>query len=651
MESKFRAATETTVYLLVVTAIIVVGNILSMRFLTQHIDMTESERFTLSNGSKHLVCQELQDDMLVEVYASKGLAKNDVFIQDLTDLLKQYENATYEGKDENGKTKVYKSHIHYSIIDPKTDDQKKAAKDANLQEQTFAEGSQTGKDQATFAKGFMGIVFKYGTEQGVIPAMPTDDTSGLEFLISNQIREQLYSAESRKIQIGVISGKDELKLSDNDLAPTRPGQEFNIKGVFQQYMPFYEFQDVDLQNGDAEINRELKGLIITQPGKDFTEKELRRIDQFLMLGGHSLVVFASAVNMKNADPTMRATLNTHGLEKLLDGYGVEMKKDAVLDWTGSFALQVQTASGPQGIRMPWAIQATPDDSYECGSPEDCAKDDKRILDKTFAPFFRANQIPIPFASTLIVHKDKQPNTRVRVVARSYPNATADTTENIDMLKVISQKPVGEKGQKVIAVALEAGCCDGTTKCKADDLCKKGTLKSAFSGDNMGVEAESESKGPDQILVVSSSEFLANPFARAGNPPPMPPQMQMMGAMGGDQELQMIAGGYYQESIVGIVLTLKNTLDWMSGEQDMVATSAKLASTPNLKYTDVKKPEIGDSDSPEDIKKKMDAWSEERSALQSKVQWTLTLLPAFLFAVFGIVRWRLREASRNSISLN
>jgi len=637
VERKAKAATETTIYLLIVAAIIVAGNILSMKFLNQHIDTTDTERFTLSKGSKRLVCEGLENPMLVEVYATKGLAKNDVFIQDLTDLLKEYENATYTDKD--GKT--FKSHVKYSIIDPKTDEQKKAAKDAGLQEQTFAEGSENTKDQATFAKGYMGIVFKYGTQQGSIPALPPEETSGLEFLISNQMREQLYNEKEKKIKIGVISGKDELKITDNDLAPVRPGQEFNVKGIFQQYMPFYEFQDVDLQNGDAEINQELRGIVITQPGKDYTEKELRRIDQFLMLGNRSLVVLASAVNIKAADPSMRATLNTHGLEKLLDGYGIEMKKDAVFDWTGSFGFQVQTSSGAQGLRVPWAIQATPDDSYD---------GDKQILDDSFAPFFRLKQVPIPFASSLIVHKDKQPSTRVRVVARSYPQATADTTENIDMLKVMAQKPVGEKGQKVLAVALESGCCDGSNKCGESDPCKKGTLKSAFSGDNMGVEASGESAGPDQLFVISSSQFLANPFARAGNPPPMPPQMQMMGAMGGDQDLQMIARPYYEESLGWMVLTMKNTLDWMSGEQDMVATSAKLLGAPNLKYSDVKKPEAAETDSPEDIKKKMDAYSSERSALQRKVQWTLTILPALLFAVFGIVRWRLREASRNSISL-
>ncbi len=80
-----------------------------------------------------------------------------------------------------------------------------------------------------------------------------------------------------------------------------------MKGIIEQALPFYKFEDVDLQNGDAEINKELVGLIITQPGKDFTEKELRRIDQFLMLGNKSVAIFASAVNLKANDATMKAS--------------------------------------------------------------------------------------------------------------------------------------------------------------------------------------------------------------------------------------------------------------------------------------------------------------------------------------------------------
>ena len=42
---------------------------------------------------------------------------------------------------------------------------------------------------------------------------------------------------------------------------------------------------------------------------------------------------------------------------------------------------------------------------------------------------------------------------------------------------------------------------------------------------------------------------------------------------------------------------------------------------------------------------------EQSNVQQKVQWSLTLLPALLFAIFGIVRWRMRESARANLTLD
>src|ERR1019366_2908492 len=94
---------------------------------------------------------------------------------------------------------------------------------------------------------------------------------------------------------------------------------------------FYEFVTVDLKAGDAAIDETLDGLIVTQPGKDLTEKELRRIDQFVMKG-KTVAIFAGAVNLKAGDATMNATMSTHGLEKLLEGYGITVNKDVILDF-------------------------------------------------------------------------------------------------------------------------------------------------------------------------------------------------------------------------------------------------------------------------------------------------------------------------------
>src|SRR5262249_54900079 len=150
----------------------------------------------------------------------------------------------------------------------------------------------------------------------------------------------------RMMKFGVMTGKDEIKLSDANLVAAQGGRGGgpNMKAILEQALPFYKIEDVDLQNGDAEINKELLGIIITQPAKDFTEKELRRIDQFVMQG-RALAIFAGAVNLKASDPGMKAELNLHGLDKLLEGYGIEMKKEAVLDWARSISIPVQSQTG------------------------------------------------------------------------------------------------------------------------------------------------------------------------------------------------------------------------------------------------------------------------------------------------------------------
>jgi len=331
MERRTKAATETGVYLFIVAAILVVANIISYG-VYKRIDLTKNERFTLSQGSARLVREGLKQDLAIDLYVTRGMPKVDAFVQDLVDLMNEYERAS------NGKVK-------YTIIEPKTEEQRTAAKEAGLQEANFGDVSETGTDQTTFSRGFLGISFKYGSEKEAIPILSPDASQGMEFWITNKVREIRDRADDINQKFGIVTGKDEIKLTEQNLIASqgRPGGP-TMRGILEQALPFYKFEDVDLQNGDAEINKELVGLIITQPGKDFTEKELRRIDQFLMLGGKAVVIVAGAVNMKANDAAMKGELNTRGLEKLLDGYGIEMKKEALLDWGRSIAIPVPARS-------------------------------------------------------------------------------------------------------------------------------------------------------------------------------------------------------------------------------------------------------------------------------------------------------------------
>ena len=610
MQRKVKAQAETGVLLAIVAAILVVVNVIAYIGVHKRFDVTRNERYTLSQGSGHLL-STLKSPVQVDAYVTKGLPKLDAFVRDLTDLLRLYQRASH-GK------------LNYTIIEAKSDEQKQAAKEAGLRDLAFGESSETGEEQASITQGYMGLVFKYGSEKEVIPVMSPDQTTGLEFWITNKIRELRDKADNIKYKIGIVTGKDEIKLSDANLIPAQGrGQGPSMKGIIDQEFPFYKFEDVDLKNGDTEIDKELQGLIITQPGKDFTDKELRRIDQFVQ-EGKSLVVVASAVNLKQGDGTMKATLSTHGLEKLLAGYGVEMKKDAVLDQVRSIRLPVITALGAATwIREPAVIQVQHDPRFD---------DKEQPLDDSFAGFFRMDELSFPFPSTLAVHPEKQPEAKLKVVARTTPAAWSETTDTVDLKLSPTWKVKPPMEQKPLAVSIE------------------GSVKAAMgSGD--GVEVHELSKDKARILVISSAQFFANPFARSGAGMDLGGQFGMMGPVGGDEQLQMIAQPYAQKYLTATILAFKNTLDWMTGDQDLIAVSAKLLMDPNLTYADIQKPRIEASDTDETLRKKDEQFRDARKNTQRNVQFTLTLLCPALFAAFGIFRWRRRESGRASISLD
>jgi hypothetical protein len=124
---------------------------------------------------------------------------------------------------------------------------------------------------------------------------------------------------------------------------------------------------------------------------------------------------------------------------------------------------------------------------------------------------------------------------------------------------------------------------------------------------------------------------------------------MFGAVGGDPQLLMFAQPY-TKYLTSTILSFKNTLDWMSGDSDLIAASAKFLSEASLTYGDISRPKVDASDDDNSIKKKDDEYRAARKDTQSRVQLALTLLCPAIFAAFGIFRWRQREASRANIAL-
>ncbi|MFO0679048.1 MAG: GldG family protein [Polyangiaceae bacterium] len=609
MDKKVKAATESGALLAIVAAILVAVNIVTA--LGGHSlrkDVTKSERFTLSQGSGRLL-RQMKQKMQVDAYVTKGLPKLDQFSRDLRDLLQEY-------KDASG------GNFDYQMIEAKDEEQKKAAKEAGLVEQPFGEASETDQSSAAVTQGFMGIVFKYGPEKDKIPFLPPNQTDGLEFWITNKIREIRDKGDDIKHKIGVVTGHDEIKTSENNLVPANMGK-YSIQQILTQNFPFYTLSEVDLKGGDSEIDDTLDGLILTQPGKDYTDKELRRIDQFVMKG-KALAIFASAVNVKASDASMNATLNLHGLDKLMGGYGIEVRKDVVLDFGRSFRVNLFTQGGLASARFPQFLDVQDDFRFS---------GDEQLLDTKFAGFFRIPALAFPFVSSVVVHADKQPGTQLNVVARSTPRSVRIQGETADLKPLQQWRPKGEWAQYGIAAQVE------------------GTLTSAFSGqDKMGVDTADKSAKAARVLVVASSQFLANPFARAGNGPEMQGQMaMMMPNAGGDEQLLQIAAPYAQQALTNTILAFKNTLDWITGDVDLLAVSAKILSEPNLVYGDVSKPNFDPNESEEALKKRDEEAKQARKRTQNTIGGVLILGLPLLFCAYGLLRRRMTQTSRDRLA--
>jgi ABC-type uncharacterized transport system involved in gliding motility auxiliary subunit len=601
-------AAQTGIYLLVVIAIGVMVNVLSYGWF-QRFDWTRTQRFTLSQGSGRLV-KSLSSPIQADVYVTKGLAQLDVFVDDLTDLLKEYERAG-EGK------------FKFTIIEASDEPTRKEAEAAGLQPMAFGqEGAADESGKLELTQGYMGLVLKYGSEKVVIPQLQPGQSVGLEFWITNKIREIRDKADSIKHRIAVVTGKDELKLTDTNLVARQGrGGAPSIKGILDQAFPFYAIEELDLGGGENEIDPAIEGLIITQPRKDYTEKELRRIDEFLMRGKKSLVVYVSAVTLAPNDANMEAELKLWGLEPLLEGYGLKIDKNAVFDFGGHFEVQVMTGFGrPQVIPDP-AIAIAQDDPRFA--------ENERRLDTSFPPFFRMDQLVFPYPSSIELLRDKQPaDVKLYPVARTTKNTGVLTTDKADMKPKADWRIPSTEEQRVIAAVAE------------------GKLKSAFGKVADGIKPNPVAPEPSRVLVIASSQFLTNPFAYSGNGPELGGQFQMFGGAGGDKNLQMLSDPYARGFLTATILSLKNTLDWMSGDSDLLAVSAKLLGETNLTYATLEKPKATAQDDEESLRKKDEEYRKARQRVQANVQWSLTLgLPA-LFALIGVGRWQWRQAKRN-----
>jgi len=201
--------------------------------------------------------------------------------------------------------------------------------------------------QIEAGKGSIGLVMQYRDKTVEIPLIQVinipiigttykmDDIGNMERVINNNL-ESLININGN---IGYLADHGTLNISSSypySMLRQRQGQDqlSNLRKLISQT---YSIKEVRLKDGP--IPESLNCLIIAQPTKKFTDYELYQIDQFLMRG-KSLCLFIDAFNRVHPPSNSQTypynrgpqyiPINT-GVRKLLDFYGVHIKKSYVMD--------------------------------------------------------------------------------------------------------------------------------------------------------------------------------------------------------------------------------------------------------------------------------------------------------------------------------
>ncbi|MEZ4392292.1 MAG: Gldg family protein [Polyangiales bacterium] len=382
------------------------------------------------------------------------------------------------------------------------------------------------------------ITFSYGTKTERMDFVPPG-IEGLEYSVTSIIKKMRDPERT----IGFLTGHDEVTPEN--------GMPYLSRFITEEHLG-YTTRTVDLRAGAEDVPSDIKGLIIMQPTRQITEPELRRINGYLMRGG-AVAIFASGITNSGRDINPTVVRAEHNLNALLEGYGVTLNADVVLDAQASPSLQEIEG---QRLQLPMPIYPM------VGARRD---DDGPGIDTAHAAFFRLPFVNLPFVSTLTLNtsRARENGTRFSILARTSPRSVVQSgTFELDLEQILPRARTmfaNERTPAVVGVAWE------------------GQLRSAFSGaapaaqgdagaqapaaDNTPAHASNDR--PARLLLVSSGRLF---------------HIEQLGAVarvqpGGPPNLRLI----------------QNTFDWLSQDADLLAVRAKNVAEPNLReVTDMKK---------------------------------------------------------------
>jgi ABC-2 type transport system permease protein len=247
--------------------------------------------------------------------------------------------------------------LEYSYIDPSNDtDFQTTAKDYKLMQLKWPAIS----DDIPEGDGLIGLVMEYDGKVRNIPVLRVmripligtqyqlQDLSQMENIINENV-ETLIDINQH---VGYISDHGTMNIAKySPYGGQSPDALNNFSSLLSQN---YTIKEVNVK--EDPIPSSLKSLVIARPMEEFTDYELYQIDQALVKGTN-LILFLDVLkqaqgmqqNMRNNRLAELEAFDS-GLEKLLDHYGVRIRKSMVCDESCfSQRISPETGGGEQPI--------------------------------------------------------------------------------------------------------------------------------------------------------------------------------------------------------------------------------------------------------------------------------------------------------------
>lgn len=407
------------------TVLIVIGILIVINFLSYQIfarlDLTKNKDYSISKISKK-TASNLDDVVNIKAYFSKNLpAKYLNLTQEVRDILDEYVNYS------SGKIKV-------EFIDPVASEE--------IKEELARLGipilrfNVLRNDSFEVVQGHLGLLIEYGDKQEIIPMVSS--TQNLEYDITLALKK--------------LTGKETPVLG---LVISHNTAVANI--AYGKLRELYQIKEINLK--EEEIGEEVETLLVIGPKEKFSEEDLKKIDTFVMRG-KALILLVDGVRVEQG---LQVNKNETGLEELLEGYGLKLNKDLVLDISSG------RASFSQGfltfmVDYPLWPKVLPDN-----------------FDKENVMVANLASLMLPWASS--VEAQEKEGVSISYLARSTEDAFAQK-ESYALNPNDNLKKNGQSGQYNFAVFL------------------RGSLESPF-----GEEKTKSGK----IILVGDSDFVLDMF--------------------------------------------------------------------------------------------------------------------------------------------